>query len=83
MTDQRRLAKLLGDLARQGVTFTVSGGRVVIVGTDREPWIDDWLERNHSELLLLLGAPDRHQEPRTPIPLPEDGRPRYNVLSSG
>ena len=82
MTNQNRLSRLLADLAGQGVSFTVSGGRVVIVGMDSEPWLDDWLERNHSELLALLGCPDGHEATRTPIPLPEDARPRYNDLSA-
>ena len=81
MTD--RLARLLADLAAQGVTFAVRGGQIRIHGLERDGWLDDWLERNHSDLLLLLGCPRRPQATRTPIPLPEDARPTYNVLSVG
>ena len=80
MTD--RLARLLADMAAQGVSFTVRGGQIQIQGMDREAWLDDWLERNHSELLALLGCPDGHEATRTPLPLPEDARPTCNVLSA-
>ena len=80
MTD--RLARLLADMAAQGVSFTVRGGQIQVTGMEREAWLDDWLERHQTELLALLGAPDGHQVTRTPLPLPEDARPAYNVLSA-
>ena len=82
MTNQTRLARLLGDLADAGVTVTVRGGQIHIQGMDRERWLDDWLERNQTALLLLLGAPDGHQATRTPLPLPEDGRDSHSCRAA-
>ena len=59
-----RLARLLSDLAAQGVTFKADGGQIRVTGMDREAWLDDWLERNHSELLALLGNPRRVEAKR-------------------
>ena len=80
MTD--RLARLLADMAAQGVSFTVRGGQIQVTGMEAPDWLPGWLERNHSELLALLGCPDGHQATRTPRALPEDARPAYNVLSA-
>lgn len=73
-----RLARLLADLAVQGVSFRVQDGQIRITGLDRTGWIDDFIERNKADLLVLLGAP----EPEPPrIELWENRDHRYNELS--
>ena len=81
MTD--RLARLLADLAAQGVSFTVQDGQIRVTGLESDAWLDDWLERHQHDLLALLGSPRRPESPPKPVTLWEDTRPRYNALSHG